>query len=543
MPLRWDPNTFRYVDTGEEGGIYGSAYEGAILPTLPAAQQFGAGAAAALPGYYDNPYAQSAVERLYDPLYGQYLTGFGGVTGEEEPTQSFAKYAGEALRGGIPGGGLPGIVGEARPDNWQDILTVARARGLGYTGVQPGAELEDRWAPALSDQAQARALTALATYDPTAGSIYGRMRQRGLERLQRRFGAGEILGKGDVVLGGPASTTADWLAFITDPSRNIVPEQYQYRTPTYIEPDTELPVGYGRDPAWDFHLDPTMNPPPEGRREIVNPPPVVPVVNQAVNPPPVVPTSITPPSNIPLTPEEIEALANRPSIIPEPTYLRFNAGYGQTGANFDPTTGFPLDPTVSQSSTMFTEPTAGREVDQTVKSQPMVPASITPPSDIPLTPEEIEDLANRPSIIPEPTYLRFNAGYGQTGANFDPTTGYTPEQLAQMQRASAFPLDPTVSQSSTMFIEPTAGQSTTMFNQPPGTYNVAPPTTIPGVPGSNLPFSADWGLSASQAFGAPQVTLPNAYTQALYRIPGGAGYSVQAPGGSVPDPWQPIAWR
>jgi len=445
MPLRWDPNTFRYVDTGEEGGIYGSAYEGAILPTLPAAQQFGAGAAAALPGYYDNPYAQSAVERLYDPLYGQYLTGFGGVTGEEEPTQSFAKYAGEALRGGIPGGGLPGIVGEARPDNWQDILTVARARGLGYTGVQPGAELEDRWAPALSDQAQARALTALATYDPTAGSIYGRMRQRGLERLQRRFGAGEILGKGDVVLGGPASTTADWLAFITDPSRNIVPEQYQYRTPTYIEPDTELPVGYGRDPAWDFHLDPTMNPPPEGRREIVNPPPVVPVVNQAVNPPPVVPTSITPPSNIPLTPEEIEALANRPSIIPEPTYLRFNAGYGQTGANFDPTTGFPLDPTVSQSSTMF--------------------------------------------------------------------------------------------------IEPTAGQSTTMFNQPPGTYNVAPPTTIPSVPGSNLPFSADWGLSASQAFGAPQVTLPNAYTQALYRIPGGAGYSVQAPGGSVPDPWQPIAWR
>jgi len=450
MPLRWDPNTFRYVDTGEEGGIYGSAYEGAILPTLPAAQQFGAGAAAALPGYYDNPYAQSAVERLYDPLYGQYLTGFGGVTGEEEPTQSFAKYAGEALRGGIPGGGLPGIVGEARPDNWQDILTVARARGLGYTGVQPGAELEDRWAPALSDQAQARALTALATYDPTAGSIYGRMRQRGLERLQRRFGAGEILGKGDVVLGGPASTTADWLAFITDPSRNIVPEQYRYRTPTYV---------------------------------------------------------------------------------------------GQTGANFDPTTGFPLDPTVSQSSTMFIEPTAGREVDQTVKSQPMVPASITPPSDIPLTPEEIEDLANRPSIIPEPTYLRFNAGYGQTGANFDPTTGYTPEQLAQMQRASAFPLDPTVSQSSTMFIEPTAGQSTTMFNQPPGTYNVAPPTTIPSVPGSNLPFSADWGLSASQAFGAPQVTLPNAYTQALYRIPGGAGYSVQAPGGSVPDPWQPIAWR
>ena len=268
------------------------------------------------------------------------------------------------------------------------------------------------------------------------------MRQRGLERLQRRFGAGEIKGPGDQVLGGPASTTADWLAFITDPSRNIVPEQYQYRTPTYIEPDTELPVGYGRDPAWDFHLDPTMNPPPEGRREIVNPPPVVPVVNQAVNPPPVVPTSITPPSNIPLTPQQIEDLANRSS---------------------------PL------------------------------------------------------SYIPEPPYV------GQTGANFDPTTG--------------FPLDPTVSQSSTMFIEPTAGQSTTMFNQPPGTYNVAPPTTIPGVPGSNIPYSADWGLSPSQAFGASQVTLPNAYTQALYRIPGGAGYSVQAPGGSVPDPWQPIAWR
>lgn len=226
MPLRWNPATFRYEASGVEdlaaGGVDRSAFAGTIMPMMGAPEQFMAGAAGALPRFYDNPYTQRAVGNVYEPLYGQYLAGYGGFTGAE-PTQSFAEFAGTALGGG----GLPSIEAYT-PTNWGDILNVARARGLGYTGAQPSAELEARWLPALSNEAQARALTGLATYDPAAGSIYGGMRERGLGRLEQRFMAGDIQGPGGQALGGPAATTSDWLAYITDPTRNIVKAPYQY---------------------------------------------------------------------------------------------------------------------------------------------------------------------------------------------------------------------------------------------------------------------------------------------------------------------------
>ena len=175
MPLRWNPATFRYEATGADvaaGGVDRSAFAGTIIPMMDAPEQFMAGAAGALPRFYDNPYTQRAVGSVYEPLYGQYLTGYGGFTGETGPTQSFAEFAGGSLGGGIP------TINPYTPTNWGDILEVARARGLGYAGAQPSAEAEARWLPALSNEAQARALTGLATYDPAAGSIYGGMRER-----------------------------------------------------------------------------------------------------------------------------------------------------------------------------------------------------------------------------------------------------------------------------------------------------------------------------------------------------------------------------
>ncbi len=68
----------------------------------------------------------------------------------------------------------------------------------------------------LQDADNVRALTQMATYDPRAGSIYGGLRQRGMDRAQQ-----------DYLSGNPGATGADWLGYITRERPDLVREPFR----------------------------------------------------------------------------------------------------------------------------------------------------------------------------------------------------------------------------------------------------------------------------------------------------------------------------
>ena len=210
MALVWDPGTFQYVDTDEAALAAGLSGTGSIVSMLPAAQQYGLAAGAAFPRLQDQPYMQAAVSRAYQPLLGQYATTYGGFRGEDvSPEASFAQWLrGQGTTAGIQPGArgrmTPGTFGGAAPANWADIVNVARSMDPTFTGTAPGEAAMTRWQPALQDPATARALASYATYDPYAGTMFGRWREAGLERQQQAF-----------LQERPGATGADWLGYIT----------------------------------------------------------------------------------------------------------------------------------------------------------------------------------------------------------------------------------------------------------------------------------------------------------------------------------------
>jgi hypothetical protein len=192
MPLVYDPDILGW--RWEEGTDFSgrAALAGQIVSGLTPAEQFDIGAEAAMPGYQESPYTRAYAQRSIAPMYGQFLAGAapGMWTGTGAP-QTFAQYTRQQLRGAQ--GRLPLVEGLST-QNWQDIMDVARSQQLDFDpsrGRQPSAELEQRWGPMLRDPQQVAALTAMATYDPYAGSIYGGLRQRGLDVMRRRFLAGD----------------------------------------------------------------------------------------------------------------------------------------------------------------------------------------------------------------------------------------------------------------------------------------------------------------------------------------------------------------
>ena len=174
------------------------------------------------PRYADNPWARQAISRAQQPLLGQYLMGYNpDATGTQ---QSFAQWlrGPEASYGAGAAPGRFGLMGQPldaeRTQNWADMMGVARSMGINATPWAGAGGTYDRWADMLQDADNVRALTQMATYDPRAGSIYGGLRQRGMDRAQQ-----------DYLSGSPGATGADWLGYITRERPDLVSEPF--RTP------------------------------------------------------------------------------------------------------------------------------------------------------------------------------------------------------------------------------------------------------------------------------------------------------------------------
>jgi len=244
MALVWNPITFQY-DWSPDTTVGGlgtadprAALAGTIVSGLPSAQQYGLAARATMPGYTDRPYMSSMINRMYDPLYGQYLSGYGGFLGEDvAPEKTFAQWlrtptggiaaqqagAGQSRWGGLtPGGmmtaGAGGLPDPALGENWQNIIETARslAPGSGYDPASGGIADYGRWVDMLQDPSQAAALTSMATYDPRAGSIFGKLRQKGLQRKQQSY-----------LDRNPGATAADWLGYLANPESSLTGTQWQ----------------------------------------------------------------------------------------------------------------------------------------------------------------------------------------------------------------------------------------------------------------------------------------------------------------------------
>jgi hypothetical protein len=224
MALVWDAEKMKYVwDTGPYGtkGPSGAMEQaqaqlaGTIVPQLGAPTQYGLGARQAFgAGWQDRPFLSQAIGQAYNPTYGRYLTEYGGLGGGQGvDANSFAQYV--ANQAGQAGFTSP--QGWKTPDAWGDIINVARSLSPTYTpgtgtgpSTAPTTAMTNKWSDILADPTQAGALASMALYDPQAGSIYGQLRQRGLQRAQQEF-----------TFGQPGATTADWLGYITGQDRGF----------------------------------------------------------------------------------------------------------------------------------------------------------------------------------------------------------------------------------------------------------------------------------------------------------------------------------
>jgi len=169
-------------------------------------------------GYRDRPGASRYVQRAADPLYGKYLASqIGDPLFEQGDPSSFAQWLGGAGRfadQGIQFGTLGGYGRQPSgvPQDWSNLLTAARGLSSEYDiGSELGPEY-DAYVAALQDEGgkAAQALASYATYNPQAGSILGRIRQRALGRKQDRFFTDR-----------PGTGSIDWLAYLTDPASGL----------------------------------------------------------------------------------------------------------------------------------------------------------------------------------------------------------------------------------------------------------------------------------------------------------------------------------
>lgn len=258
-PVYWDPKSFSYQPSATSGfDPLAQGYFATEMMDVPQERKWAAAVGAALPGYTDNPFIRRAINRLEDPLYGEFWARSGG---EDPGPDAFAAYAGERLRNIGTGWGAPGsLPGQTAPGNWQDVLNAARIQGVGYTGPGYG-ELgisDTRQAIAESLLKDPSALVNLATWNPNASTIRGRMRQDAINRIQERFAAGTLRGtEGSPNLGGPMASNVDWLAYITDPARdaglNMVRPGYGYG-PQSLQTDTGSQTAGGGGGSLDPEL-------------------------------------------------------------------------------------------------------------------------------------------------------------------------------------------------------------------------------------------------------------------------------------------------
>ncbi len=136
------------------------------------------------------------MQQVHNNLFAQWLRG-PEVTGG---------YGIDTQAGMAPGrfGLMDQPLDATRTQNWADMMGVARSMGINATPWAGDQTTYDRWADMLQDADNVRALTQMATYDPRAGSIYGGLRQRGMDRAQQEY-----------LSANPGASGADWLGYIT----------------------------------------------------------------------------------------------------------------------------------------------------------------------------------------------------------------------------------------------------------------------------------------------------------------------------------------
>ena len=242
----WDPSTFSYRPSDAGTTDFSSFWGDQFLPDVPAARAWSGAVGAAMPGYTDQPYLRSAVERLYSPMRGQYITSETGP-GQDPPDSAWGQYVGERFRnpaaypnwlgGRTADRGVPAVGSSLYPSNWQQMLGAFRGAApltLADT-LEKGQLAHDYWR-GLADAEQA-AVASYATYDPRFTGVARDMRQRGLDRLQERFfttgletSTADPTGTGNLRVGGPAATAMDWMNYITGQS-GIVRSGLEYAAP------------------------------------------------------------------------------------------------------------------------------------------------------------------------------------------------------------------------------------------------------------------------------------------------------------------------
>ena len=234
------------------GDAMQSAIGQTLIPQMDESQQYRYAAGQMFPGFQDRPYLNRYMSRAQQPLFGQYLTGWGGLGKLEEfvnpESAGIGGFGGWLQQGGLgqygrgqfgqpmgwaqsvgprvstlgtSGGAVMGAPQVTTPGSWADIVRTARAMASGETGPDDPwktqgitRDVYDQWSPMLGEAETAGALASLATYDPMAGSVFGRLRQAGLQRAQDRFMQDRMAGLGGYAK-GTATTPADWLAYIT----------------------------------------------------------------------------------------------------------------------------------------------------------------------------------------------------------------------------------------------------------------------------------------------------------------------------------------
>lgn len=231
MPYEWDQNLRQYAWTPEGGG--GSALLPGISPDLTMQQAYGLAAGQMVPGYRDIPGASQFLSRTRAPLYGRYLMGYDpAMTAAQQPNfqgwlsggaGSPAYQGGTDVWRSFPGQGQgqamqptpAGFGGGFTPADWGNVVNLARNMAF---GAQPTQELStmpgySRYADMLDDPEMASSLVSMASYDPRAGSIYGGLKQAGINRAYQDWSATR-----------PQATTTDWLGYITGQQGMVRPE-------------------------------------------------------------------------------------------------------------------------------------------------------------------------------------------------------------------------------------------------------------------------------------------------------------------------------
>jgi len=229
MPYEWNENLRQYMWTPETG--VGNALLPGISPDLTMQQAYGLAAGQMFPGYRDVPGASQFLSRTRSPLYGRYLMGYDpAMTASQQPTfqdwlsggaGSPAYQAGTDVWRAFPGQGQAttpspvGFDGGFTAGDWGNVVNLARNMAF---GAQPTQELStmpgyNRYVDMLEDPEMASSLVSMATYDPRAGSIYGGLKQAGMNRAYQDWAATR-----------PEATTTDWLGHVAGQQGMIRPE-------------------------------------------------------------------------------------------------------------------------------------------------------------------------------------------------------------------------------------------------------------------------------------------------------------------------------